>query len=70
MGPKSVFERLGPRLRPGHRSQRLRWRAPAAPAQGRADEAALLPMSWAAAPLSIPMNRVNRQEQGPVAQFN
>lgn len=40
--------------RPGCRSQRLHSRAAAAPAQGRADEAALLPMSSAAAPLSIP----------------
>lgn len=67
---KCLQETVGPGLGPGCRRQRLRSRAPAAPAQGRADEAALLPMSWAAASLSIPTNHVNRQERGPVAQFN
>lgn len=68
MGPKSVFERswgqgwdLAAEVRdciPEHRLPQ--------PGEG----AALLPVSRAAAPLSIPTNHVNRQERGPVAHFN
>lgn len=37
---------------------------------GRADEAALLPVSRAAAPPSIPTNHIIRREQVPVACVN